>query len=286
MWISIDQILCLKTIQECGSITSASQELHRAKSAIHYSMNKLEEQVGFPILENSGYRSHLTRQASQFLISAEQLLSNYETLKERVHQIATGVESQLAISATALFPLSRLNQCIRKLQNQFPQTEIVFHRELLSGQRYLKNGVVDIAIFEHEHESPDFELKKIDQVKMHLVISKKHPLSSRRPSTLAMEDLLEYPQVIQRATIPLDENYGIHSRSRHWTVSDLATKKQILLDGLGWGRLPEHEIQADLKAGRLIPLGHITPAETVSIYMGRKKDTFHGKVGQELWDMF
>lgn len=286
MWLTIDQIQALKAIQESGSITAASQSLNKAKSAVHYSMKKLEEQVGFPLIENSGYRSLLTRQAEDFLRASENLLKNYEILKEQAHQIATGVETKLAVSATALYPLKKLNSYIKKLQTRFPQTEVVFHREILSGHKFLQNGLVDIALFEHKQNVPGMEIKQVDEVIMHLVISKNHPLAKNKPVRITMEDLLDHPQVIQRATIPNDEVFGIHSKSRQWTVSDLDTKKQIILDGLGWGRLPEHDIASDLKSGRLVTMHKIAKPQTVPIILGRRQEDTHGRVSQCLWEMF
>lgn len=285
MWITLDQILSLKMIDDTGSITSASEKLNKAKSAVHYSIKKLEEQLNFPLIESQGYRSQLTQQAKEFLYASRTLLHNYEELKEKVHQIATGVESRFAVSASALYPLSRFNQHIQKLQTKYPKTEIVFHREILSGKKFLNQGIVDISLFEHDHKDSSLEMVEVDQVFMHLVISKKHPLAKVKTSAQTFEALLQHPQVVQRATIPSDENYGVHNLSRQWTVTDLAAKKQIILDGLGWGRLPEHEIATDLKSGRLICLGKIEKPEKVSIFIGRKKNQQYGKVNQAFWEM-
>ncbi len=41
---------------------------------------------------------------------------------------------------------------------------------------------------------------------------------------------------------------------RTWRVSDLHTKHQLLLAGLGWGNLPEHLVHEDLRKRRLIRL--------------------------------
>ena len=43
-----------------------------------------------------------------------------------------------------------------------------------------------------------------------------------------------------------------------WRVADLGTKKALLLAGLGWGNLPEHMIESELKRKKLV---RIRPAE-------------------------
>ena len=37
-----------------------------------------------------------------------------------------------------------------------------------------------------------------------------------------------------------------------WNVSDLAAKKEIILAGMGWGGLPAHLVQQELRRGTLV----------------------------------
>ena len=39
---------------------------------------------------------------------------------------------------------------------------------------------------------------------------------------------------------------------RTWRVTDLYTKRKLLLGGAGWGNLPEHYVREDLEQGRLV----------------------------------
>ena len=49
------------------------------------------------------------------------------------------------------------------------------------------------------------------------------------------------------------------------------TKKQIILDGLGWGKLPEHEISSSLNSKKLFHLSHLDENISADIYIARKK---------------
>ena len=171
MWVTVEQLECLKSIKEQGSITAASEHMAKAKSAIYYSIKKLEDQVGFKVIESSKYRGELTFKGEQLLNSALPIFETMEKFKSNIYQIRTGVEQKISISSTALFDMKKLNKAILSLQREYPNTEIIFHREILSGEKMLKTGLVDIAIFEHVNEKSYFELKKIDQVEMKLVIS-------------------------------------------------------------------------------------------------------------------
>jgi len=284
MWITLEQLSYLEAVSNYGSITAASESLGKAKSALHYALKKLEEQVGFELLDTSHYRGRLTPKAEQFLVKAAELLRQYEGLKEDAHRISSGMEIRLAISATAIFPLQRLNQAILKIQKDYPNTQVVFHRELLSGHKLLRKKIVDIAITEEKPDREVFASQTIDQVVMHLVIAKHHEFLQLPKSSQTLEKLLKYPQVVQRATITSEESHGIIEDSKQWTVSDLTSKREIISDGLGWGRLPYHEIEASLESGKLCCLKHIRKPSRVAIHIARAKGTVLGTVGQSLWD--
>ena len=55
-------------------------------------------------------------------------------------------------------------------------------------------------------------------------------------------------------------DYGVVSPSIWW-LADLFAKQALLLRGLGWGSMPAHAIEADIKAGRLeLALLDVPPA--------------------------
>lgn len=221
MWITIDQIQALKAIKESGSINGAAERLNKAKSAISYNINKLEEQLGFPTLDRSQYRIQLTPQGEAFLHKAKGLLKEMDNLHEEAHKIASGVEMKLAMSATAIYPSDKINKVLKNLVTKFPSTEFTFHREILSGEKMLMEETVDIAIFEGLRNTLDLEGKKIGTVDLKLVVCADHPILSLPKKDQTMENLLAYPHIIQRSTIPDTDDIGIPDDSKRWTVSDI-----------------------------------------------------------------
>ena len=141
MWLTLDQLDCLKAIYSEGSITSAAEKISKAKSAVYYSIKKLEEQVGFKVVDSGRYRGKLTAKGEQLLNCSEGLFRERERLKAMIYQIAAGVEAKISISASAMFELRKFNKTILQLQKKFPNTEITFHREILSGEKMLKQGI-------------------------------------------------------------------------------------------------------------------------------------------------
>lgn len=286
MWITLDQIECLQAVSEKESLNAASEALNKAKSAISYTISKLEEQLNFEVLDRSHYRIKLTPKGEAFLTKARPLLLQSDNLKKEVDKIASGIEAKIALSASAIFPSNRVNKVMKKLIEKFPSTEFIFHREILSGERMLSSDQVDIAIFENVTNTMDFDVKKIGLCNLKLVIDSRHPFLKLNKKQQTLDKLLCYPQIIQRSTIPDDSSVGIPKNSKKWTVSDIDSKKGLILEGLGWGRLPDHFIKHELKEKSLFHLKHINYDHSINMFICKKKDKPFGPVLQYIWDSF
>ena len=284
MWISIEQIRCLNEVAAQGSVHSASLKLNKAKSAINYSINKLEEQLSFKVLDRSSYRTKLTHKGLLFLEKAKPLLKESTALTESAKQIASGVETKVTMSATALYPTEKLNTVMSNVLKKFESTEFIFHKEILSGEKMLREGLVDIAIFENLNNTLDFDYKPIGSVDLKLVVSSEHELLTY--DSISEEDLMKFPQIVQRSTIPDDYSVGVKENALKWTVSDLASKKELIIAGLGWGRLPSHEIESELNNGSLSHLENLKQDHRVDICICKHKDKDVGAVTQYIWDSF
>jgi DNA-binding transcriptional LysR family regulator len=49
-------------------------------------------------------------------------------------------------------------------------------------------------------------------------------------------------------------DYFLVEGARSWTVSDQLMKKELILQGMGWGHLPRYMIEPNLRDGSLIPI--------------------------------
>ena len=286
MWITLDQIECLKGVAETGSLNAASERLHKAKSAVSYSIKKLEEQLDFTVFERSGYRLTITRKGQEFLDKAAPLLQEANELKNYAEQLQSGVELQLSLSCTELFPLKEFNQILGKTLKTFPQTQLTYQREILSGEKLLEQNKVDLAVFESPRTPLKYEYKKIKDVPLKLVMASKHLFAQSHSSDQRFDQLLRFPQIVQRSTIPDPQSRGVQEKAIKWYVTDTLTKKQIILDGLGWGRLPDHEVDSEIKKGRLVHLKNLQLDDLASIYICRHRNREHGKVSEFIWDCF
>ena len=284
---TIDQIQCFHSVVDKGSFNQASENLRRAKSAIRYSVNSLEEQLGFTLLDRNSYRPVPTAKGRSFLQRSKRFLIEYEELKNFCQQISEGVEARLSISASGLCNLTELYSVIKQAMLHFPSTEIVLERELLSGERMLFREMVDIAIFENIRNRNDLEYKLIDHIRMIPVISASHSFLSLPKRERNLKALFQHPQIVQRSTLPDDDlQFGIYKQSLKWRVADTPSKREVILNGLGWGKLPEHLIIHDINNQQLVSIEQIDRITELDVFLCRRKKGHMGQVAQFIWNSF
>jgi DNA-binding transcriptional LysR family regulator len=73
--------------------------------------------------------------------------------------------------------------------------------------------------------------------------------------------------------------------ARTWTVSDQLMKKEIILQGMGWGHMPVFLIADELRERRLISIaGKYLRGGSGEIVAARRRHRPHGPVAKRLWD--
>jgi DNA-binding transcriptional LysR family regulator len=88
------------------------------------------------------------------------------------------------------------------------------------------------------------------------VAAPSHPLArGKRSSPLTAQEVREHVQIVltDRSRLTEGVQFGVYSE-RVWRVLDLTTKLALLRAGLGWGGMPRHLIEDDLKRKRLVKL--------------------------------
>ena len=80
--LSLDALEVLDAIERKGSFAAAANALYRVPSAITYSVQKLEEDLGVVLFRREGRRSILTPAGTVLLEQGRELLAAAERLTE------------------------------------------------------------------------------------------------------------------------------------------------------------------------------------------------------------
>ncbi|MDQ6968226.1 MAG: substrate-binding domain-containing protein, partial [Mariprofundaceae bacterium] len=197
-----------------------------------------------------------------------------------------GEEPELRIAMSGITPIEPILNVLKSTTEQAPSTQLSLQMENLNGTlERLKDDDADIAISETSENEPIFEYQHLTQVKLIAVVAKLSPFS-KFSSSLSERDLEGSTQILVRDTSLHTTRLtaGVVEGTNHWIVNDFMMKKHVIISGIGWGRLPEHMVQNDLKKGALVAISskHF-PAIKIDIQSIRHKHKPIGPVAEALW---
>ena len=286
--MTLDQMRMLIQIAESGSVLAAAEQLHRTQPTVSVAIRKMEEEFDLKILNRDSYRARLTPAGEALYRQAKRVLQQADTFSSTARQLAIGNEAELRVAIEASCPMPLALDLLRVCEQQFPKTEFLLRGETLWGAlERLRDGDVDLAItpwLEENYALDSYQLATSQ------LITVSAPGFSERYSrnALHLEHLHAAVQVVVRDSSrkPSEASFGKFEAGRHWYVNDHQTKKEILMAGMGWGRLHRHMIELELDAGRLVPLQIADYPDTldIEIRIARRKGETVGPVSSAFWE--
>ena len=281
--MTLDQLQVLQTIVKSGSFRAASQELHRAQSAVSYAVGALESELGFKLFSRDHYRPQLTPQGRAFLKKADDLILQFGELSETADFLKRGHEPIIRLAVSVLFPLPSLVGALKEFTAKYPQTEIKILQDVLNADEWLLSGEADLALGHVFNDQSLLTTEELMTISMVSVCSAKHPLAKFKGKAPESE-LIQHPQIITSSLQKNARSGGILNPDNVISVQDYLTKKAFLLGSLGWGRMPEHVISAEIKSKELV-LATAKPIKT-RLLIARQSNKELGPCGKFLWNYF
>jgi DNA-binding transcriptional LysR family regulator len=103
------------------------------------------------------------------------------------------------------------------------------------------------------------------------------------------EDLRDYTQCLIRdtATRGMQSNRFVIENAPHITVGDQYTKKEVIVQGMGWGHMPVFLIEKELNSGDLVSIeGRYIKSIEREIVIARLSEKIQGVMADRLWQSF
>lgn len=287
--MTLDQLMMLKAVADCGSLRGASELLHKTQPSISQGIRQLERQLGITLFDRDAYRLALTESGKSIYQHALRLLNEATTIKQVAKHLSSGNEATVTLAFEASFDLTRILPLLEITQNEFPNTQIILRQEYLTGAiETLSTDRADIVISPVNigaHHYGQMELTLLHQGKLVDVASPR--LLLRHPNLTFSSELLNEYQIIVQDTGKGTKNieYGVQDGQRRWYVNDFHTKKMLILSGMGWGKLPDYLIVPELESGTLnrFKLQDKQNEVSLSYYAIKMKNNLLGPVASKLW---
>ncbi|CAB3749076.1 LysR family transcriptional regulator [Paraburkholderia humisilvae] len=277
---------CFDAVVRTGGFQAAAAALHRSHPAVFAAVARLESQTGLVLLDRSGYRVKLSDRGRSFHERMQLLLREAEGLRQHATQLAGGDESDLNVVLGDLCPRPATLELLARFFVGYPHTRLNLHFETVGGpMERLKTGEADLIL--HRVDMTDSSLEWITLGKVRLIpVAAPRMLPTPLPKTLRAEHLRNYAQCVMRdsARTPSDAHFLVMEGSRQITVPDQVMKKDVILQALAWGHLPDFLIEEELRSGALKSLaGRWLPGHTETVVAARRRNGPAGPVAQRLW---
>jgi DNA-binding transcriptional LysR family regulator len=232
------------------------------------------------------YRVTLTDHGRSFHDRARVLLADLTLLGKHASQLAMGEEAELRIVLGDLCPLPEVLGLLRHFFKSCPETRLHLYFEAISGPwERLFDNEADLIV--HHIDKTDPRLEFIDLFAGTLLpVVAPNFLPFPISKGITPEQMRGHVQCVIRDTAlrwPARDYYLIEG-ARTWTVSDQQMKKEIILQGMGWGHMPGFMIADELRDGRLLSIaGKHLRGGGGEIVAARRRDAPHGPVANRLW---
>lgn len=251
--VTLEQWRTLQAVIDHGGYAQAAEKLHRSQSSLSYTITKMQQQLGMPLLRIEGRKAVLTLAGDVLLRRSRQLVSDAAELEAVAHNLDQGWELEIRIVVDAAFPSTCLMAALKAFIPLSRGTRIQLNEVVLSGaDEALLEGDADLVICGHVPQG--FLGDQLIEVEFIAVAHCDHPLHQRQRE-LTNEDLRREIQVVIRDSgVQLKRDVGWLGSSHRWTVTSIDKATDALVGGLGFGWVPSHHARRYIESGELLPL--------------------------------
>ena len=284
--LTLHQLECFDAVVTEGTFQAAAQKLRRTQPSVSTAVKNLENQLGLVLLDRAGYRVAVTDAGRSFHQRTRVFLYDLRALKNHAAQLAMGEESELRVVIGDLCPLPQTLALLRRFFDDCPGTRLHLHFEAIAGPwERLFDGEADLILHHINKADPRLEFMDLFSVWVVPVVASgflRFPVSR----SITPEQMRGYVQCVIRDTSrhSATRDYYLVEGARSWTVSDQLMKRELILQGMGWGHMPKFLIDQDLRKKRLLDISgkHLRGGE-VEIVVARRREAPHGPVASQLW---
>ena len=262
--LSLDAIHVVDAIARRGSFAKAAAELHKVPSALSYTVNQLERELGVRLFERSRSHTRLTPAGQDLLEEGRRLLQLAAAAERRLGRIAAGWEADLCIVVDTLLGVQRLFPALMDFFALASGTRVRLAEESLEGcWEALVEDRADLVIAGLGAggipSGGGYVVTPLGDVAFDFAVAPGHPLARHAGAQGA--PLSEAEVRPHRAVSIADSSrarsartYGLLAGQETLTVPSMAAKLEAQRAGLGVGFLPRFLARPEFERGTLLRL--------------------------------
>ena len=251
-----EALAMLLAIGQTGSFAAAARQLGLVPSALTYRVRQIEDALDVLLFDRTARQAQATAAGQELLREAARLLSDVDTVANRVKRVATGWEAVFTVAVDSIVSHTVVMELCEAFLAAKPPTRLRVRHETLSGTlNALTSGQADLALGVLLPGSwpADCQHKPLGPVEFVFAVAPHHPLASW-PEPLSEEVLQQHRAVAVADSVPRGSGLtiGLLGGQDVFTVPDMPSKLDAQLRGLGAGFLPQSMAGPYIDSGRLV----------------------------------
>ncbi len=231
----------------------------------------------------------LTDQGKELLRAAREVADGIDGFKARARTMREGLEPELSVVIDVVYPMNALTRAVGLFRARYPNTPLRLYVQALGGVVQLvvdgrcRIGVVGTlpTIPEELQSSPLIDVPFVS------VVAPTHPLSAQR-HVISKSEIMKHVQLVLSDPTPLSDgrNFGVLS-AKTWRLADMGAKHAFLRAGFGWGQMPLHMVDKDIREGTLVKIrveGAPARSQVLTMHAVHRKDALPGPAARSFID--
>ncbi len=188
--MNFQQLEYLKVLVQQGNFSQAAQTLHLTQPALSLQIGKLEEELGFQILDRRKRPVQLTSEGEVFFHKAIEILKMVNDLKQVAFDLGEEIKGELKIGIIPTLAPYLVPLFIDKLNADFPGLGIEVTEQKTEGIiRHLKLGTYDCGILSTPVDAKGITFEPLFFEQFFAYVSEKHPQFYREE--IDMDELMD-----------------------------------------------------------------------------------------------
>lgn len=237
MGLALDDIKSFLVITETLNVTRASELLGMTQPTLSYSLKRLENELGAPLIVRLKNGVQLTKSGEEFKKRAKQLILHWEEAQNIFQEDSKDVSGEFSLGIHPSVALFALNPILDKIFKEYPHLNFkLVHglsREMLGK---VINWEIDFAVVINPIQHPDIVIKELGKDVVTLF-----------KTTKAKDKLIYDPALLQSQSILKKIQKLKIGNEGHIHSGNLEVIRSLAANGSGIGLLPTRVAKANPK---------------------------------------
>ncbi|MCC9599240.1 LysR family transcriptional regulator [Stieleria sp. JC731] len=222
--MEIDQLRYFLKLAEIGNFTRAAEDLLISQPALSRSIQKLEDELGVPLVVRKSKSLDLTDAGILMKSRAEQIMAIIDDTKARITD--DGKSGRIRLGVIPTIAPYFLPPFLKRFAEKYPKANVELHEDttqnLLAG---CSHGEIDLLVIALPIAGKHLALETLFEEELLLVLAAKHPLRNKKQIRAA--DIQSLPFVVLNEAHCLSDTISTYCRGRSFQPVTVGRTNQL-----------------------------------------------------------